>query len=128
MRRLLPLLAVLSLAACGAEDKETDTVSDTIEYPETATVDHTDSYHGTEIADPYRWLEEDVRESERVQEWVDAQNAVTFAYLEDIPEPDQGRRSLLLLVQQRASKSGRYLRAGHARGRAQAADRSERMV
>ena len=88
MRRLLPLLAVLSLAACGAEDKETDTVSDTIEYPETATVDHTDSYHGTESADPYRWLEEDVRESERVQEWVDAQNAVTFAYLEDIPERD----------------------------------------
>jgi prolyl oligopeptidase len=88
MQRLLPLAALLSLAACGAKDGETDIASDTIEYPETATVDHTDSYHGTEIADPYRWLEEDVRESQRVKEWVDAQNAVTFGYLEDIPERD----------------------------------------
>jgi prolyl oligopeptidase len=58
----------------------------TIDYPETATVDHVDDYHGHEVADPYRWLEDDVRESEAVKNWVDAQNEVTFAYLATIPE------------------------------------------
>ncbi|MCH8335414.1 MAG: S9 family peptidase [Proteobacteria bacterium] len=60
----------------------------TIIYPETATVDHVDDYHGTEIADPFRWLEDDVRESDAVKSWVDAQNEVTFAYLASIPERD----------------------------------------
>lgn len=58
----------------------------TIDYPETATVDHVDNYHGQDVADPYRWLEDDVRENEAVKEWVDAQNQVTFAYLATIPE------------------------------------------
>ena len=84
------IAALLTLAACGGEQPaEAPEAADTaIDYPETETVDHTDSYHGVEVADPYRWLEEDVRESERVERWVDAQNAVTFAYLEDIPERD----------------------------------------
>ena len=56
------------------------------EYPETRRVEHVDIYHGIEVADPYRWLEEDVRESEAVAEWVAAQNKVTSAYLESIPE------------------------------------------
>ena len=57
-----------------------------IDYPETPTVDHVDNYHGTEVADPFRWLEDDVRESEAVANWVAAQNELTFAYLETIPE------------------------------------------
>ncbi len=60
----------------------------TIKYPETATVDHVDNYHGNDIADPYRWLEDDVRESDAVKSWVDAQNEVTFAYLATILERD----------------------------------------
>jgi len=84
------IAAMLTLAACGGEQQaEAPEAADTaIDYPETETVDHTDTYHGVEVADPYRWLEEDVRESERVERWVDAQNALTFAYLEDIPERD----------------------------------------
>lgn len=46
---------------------------------------HIDEYFGTKVEDPYRWLEEDVRESPRVKEWVEAQNEVTFAYLKSIP-------------------------------------------
>jgi len=45
-----------------------------------------DHYHGTDVADPWRWLEDDVRESAAVKNWVDAQNLVTAAYLETIPE------------------------------------------
>ena len=69
---LLVLLALsASLAAQG------------IQYPTTKTVDHVDTYHGTAIADPYRWLEDDT--SADTAAWVEAQNKVTFAYLDKIP-------------------------------------------
>ena len=55
-------------------------------YPETATVDQTDDYHGTVVADPYRWLENDVRVDEQVADWVERQNEVTFGYLESLPQ------------------------------------------
>lgn len=58
-------------------------------YPTTKTVDQTDSYHGTEVADPYRWLEDDVRESDQVAAWVKAQNELTFDYLKKIPGRDR---------------------------------------
>ena len=72
------------VAACASKGPEPGPA--TLTYPVTETVEQIDLYHGTPVADPYRWLEEDVRESERVAEWVTAQNDVTFAYLEDIPE------------------------------------------
>ncbi len=55
-------------------------------YPDTRRVDHVDVYHGVEVADPYRWLEDDVRVSPDVADWVRRQNEVTFAYLESLPE------------------------------------------
>jgi prolyl oligopeptidase len=57
-----------------------------LKYPETKKVDVVDNYHGVMVADPYRWLEEDVRKSQDVANWVEAQNRVTFAYLESIPQ------------------------------------------
>jgi prolyl oligopeptidase len=54
-----------------------------LQYPVTRTVDHVDTYHGTTVPDPYRWLEDDT--SAETAKWVEAQNAVTFAYLERIP-------------------------------------------
>ena len=56
-----------------------------LKYPETKTVDQVDDYHGTKVQDPYRWLEDDVRTSEDVAAWVEAQNKVTQAYLNSIP-------------------------------------------
>ncbi len=54
-------------------------------YPQTRRIDHVDVYHGVSVADPYRWLEDDVRESKPVAEWVEAENEVTFGYLEKLP-------------------------------------------
>lgn len=59
---------------------------ETLQYPKTPRVDQTDDYHGTKIADPYRWLEDDVRSNEQVRAWVEAENKLTFGYLEQIPE------------------------------------------
>ncbi len=59
---------------------------ETLQYPKTRRVDQTDEYHGTKVADPYRWLEDDVRSNEEVRAWVEAENKVTFGYLEQIPE------------------------------------------
>ena len=57
--------------------------------PNTKRIDHTDDYHGTKVADPYRWLEDDVRTSPDVAEWVAAENKVTDAYLQ--ADPGAGR-------------------------------------
>ena len=53
-------------------------------YPHARTVDQTDDYHGTPVADPYRWLE-DV-DSPETLEWVKQQNELTFSILEKIPQ------------------------------------------
>jgi prolyl oligopeptidase len=54
-----------------------------LSYPVTAKVDQIDDYHGVSIADPYRWLEDP--DSDESKAWIEAQNQVTFAYLNDIP-------------------------------------------
>ena len=59
-------------------------MTEVLKYPETAREGVVDNYHGTEIADPYRWLEDD--NSERTAEWVKAQNEVTFGYLNSLPQ------------------------------------------
>jgi prolyl oligopeptidase len=52
------------------------------QYPATKKVNHVDTYHGTKVPDPYRWLEDD--NSPETKAWVEAQNKVTFPYLERI--------------------------------------------
>ncbi|HLB55031.1 MAG TPA: prolyl oligopeptidase family serine peptidase [Gemmatimonadales bacterium] len=61
-------------------------------YPKTARVDHVDDYFGTKVPDPYRWLEDDT--ASVVKAWVQAQNTVTFGYLEKIPFRKQLRARL----------------------------------
>lgn len=52
-------------------------------YPEAERTEVVDNYFGTEVADPYRWLEDD--RSEQTAAWVAAENAVTQNYLDQIP-------------------------------------------
>lgn len=98
---LVSLAGLLALGACGEQvatgEGDANSViagaahtQDRLIYPTTRTVEQTDIYQSAsrgevEVADPYRWLETDVRESGEVEAWVTAQNAVTSRYLENLP-------------------------------------------
>ena len=61
-------------------------------YPETRKVEQVDDYHGTRIADPYRWLEDP--DSENTEAWVESQNEVTQAFFETIQSRESIRKRL----------------------------------
>lgn len=96
MKRLFLTLAMLSaLFTAHSQQKKpittktkktpvtTPVSSDKLQYPKTQKIEHTDTYHGTTVADPYRWLENDTAKA--VKDWVTAENKVTFSYLDKIP-------------------------------------------
>ena len=88
---LFALMPALALAA------------DPLKYPVTRQDDSVvDDYHGTKIADPYRWLEDD--NSEETKAWVKAQNEVTFGFLKTIPKRDE--------IRDRLKKAWNYERTG----------------
>ncbi len=70
-------VVALALALAGCAVAPTP-----IAYPATATVAQTDSYFGTPVADPYRWLEDD--NAPQTKAWVEAQNKLTFGVLDKI--------------------------------------------
>lgn len=91
----LVLSGVAASALLSADDvKGPDITSTTVKYSETRRVDHVDEYHGVKVPDPYRWLEDDVRENKDVAAWVEAKNKETFGYLETIPEREPIRKRL----------------------------------
>ncbi len=75
------LFAATAFVAC--KNEATPELDMSVTYPETKKVDTVDTYFGEQIADPYRWLEDD--RSAETEAWVKAQNEVTFGYLEKIP-------------------------------------------
>ncbi|WP_108422397.1 prolyl oligopeptidase family serine peptidase [Flagellimonas amoyensis] len=75
------LLAVVVLfAACQETTKREPIV---VNYPTTKKVDTVTNYFGTDVQDPYRWLEDD--RSAETEAWVKQQNAATFGYFDQIP-------------------------------------------
>ena len=71
---LLPFAAIASAQPTPA-----------IHYPDTARGNVVEEQFGERVADPYRWLENDVRRDEQVRAWVTAQNQVTQAFLATLP-------------------------------------------
>jgi len=89
---LTSILVTSILAGCtgNSADNTSDTIASAqqkISYPVTHKGDVVDNYFGTDVADPYRWLEDD--RSEETGDWVKAENKVTFDYLSQIPYRDQ---------------------------------------
>ena len=73
-----------------------ETTPEKMEYPETTKSDHVDTYHGVQVPDPYRWLENDTSEATGL--WVEAQNKVTFGYLDKIKWRDDLKTRLESLI------------------------------
>jgi prolyl oligopeptidase len=64
-------------------------------YPSSAKINQVDNYHGTEINDDYRWLENP--DSPETTTWVESQNQVTFTYLNQIPAREKIKERLTQL-------------------------------
>jgi prolyl oligopeptidase len=75
---LILIVALMSQMSLSAQNQ-----SQKIKYPDTRKVDTVDVYFGHEVADPYRWLEDD--NAPETEAWVKAENKITFDYLSKIP-------------------------------------------
>src|SRR5438105_9532313 len=89
LRPFLLISLVMTLTMTATAD------SQTLSYPHTRMVDVTDDYFGTNVADPYRWLED--TNSAETAEWVKAQNEITFDYLKKIPQREPFKARLTKL-------------------------------
>ena len=76
------LLTVIILASAAYSPAAAQKLS----YPQTKKVDQVDTFFGVKVEDPYRWLEEE--NALETTQWVEAENRVTFAYLDRIPYRD----------------------------------------
>ncbi len=76
-------------------DKKSEKETLQLKYPETKKADSVTDYFGTILQDPYRWLEDD--RSEETENWVSAQNKVTFDYLKQISYRDALNKRLTQL-------------------------------
>ncbi|MBB3982937.1 prolyl oligopeptidase [Sphingobium fontiphilum] len=96
----LPLLAALSSAPALANPDAAvaqHSAQQAIRYPQTQRGDVVEDQFGVKVADPYRWLENDVRADQAVHDWVSAQNEVTRAYLATVPGRDALKKRMQAL-------------------------------
>ena len=94
MKNLIILvLLALTVFACKTEETKKEKIA--VNYIETKKVDTVDTYFGTEVQDPYRWLEDD--RSPETEAWVKNVNEVTFDYLDKIPFREELKERLTKL-------------------------------
>src|SRR5688572_13004070 len=91
------LRAMLKKVLCSAIvasvlTMQPQTTSAPFDYPKAKKVDQVDDYHGTKVADPYRWLENP--DSPESRQWIEAQNKITFDFLGKIPEREKIKQRL----------------------------------
>ena len=79
-----PRAALRMLAAAAALAPAAMLEAQTLAYPVARRADQVDDFHGTRVADPYRWLED--TDAPETRAWITAQNRLTDSYLESIPE------------------------------------------
>ncbi len=114
MRRVVPLIALIAIAPPAfSQASPTPIKAPPMQYPETRKVDQVDEQFGVKVADPYRWLENDVRTDKEVAAWVASENAVTNAYLATLPGRDIFKARIKQLLDYErfgvpVKKGGRY--------------------
>jgi len=91
---MLPIITALVLVGCN-NGNVSKNQTNTVTYPKTKKVDTVTNYFGTQVKDPYRWLEDDM--SEETARWVEDQNKTTFGYLENIPFREELKQRLTTL-------------------------------
>lgn len=80
----LCLLTLSIIMSCKEEEKQQAVKRDiVVDYPDTKKADTVTNYFGTDVKDPYRWLEDD--KSAETEAWVKAENKATHSYLDNIP-------------------------------------------
>jgi prolyl oligopeptidase len=113
MRHILPLTLIALAAPALAQTSSPKTDMTAITYPATDRGDTVDEQFGVKVADPYRWLENDVRTDPKVAAWVESENKLTDAYLATLPGRDVFKGRLKKLIDyerfgQPERKGGRY--------------------
>jgi prolyl oligopeptidase len=91
---MLPIFTALVLVGCN-NSTISKNQTNTVTYPNTKKVDTVTNYFGTQVKDPYRWLEDDM--SDETAGWVEDQNKTTFGYLENIPFREELKERLTTL-------------------------------
>jgi len=91
-------LAAEDIAQPMTRTDEPDQQAAALRYPITERLPLVETQFGERVADPYRWLENDVREDPRVAQWVDAQNRVTRGYLDQLPRRDWFEKRIAELI------------------------------
>ncbi len=94
---LLPLAGALSAEEMRKDMNRSDDPA-ALHYPVTERVPVVETQFGEQVADPYRWLENDVRQDPRVAGWVEAQNKVTRGYLDALPSRDWFEKRIAQLI------------------------------
>jgi prolyl oligopeptidase len=86
---ILCVLAVVAWTLVAVEAQK-----EPLKYPQPRKGDVVDDYHGTKVADPYRWMEDAPEASADLRSWIQAENAVTSSYFSALPVRDEFRKKI----------------------------------